>query len=115
MNKEIKPLPEEEVKMLQSEASSLLNSVSFSHGVPEKINFISVPKFTGDSISKLIQKSYTLGMMKGVEMVELVIKKEASAKHDNHEDWQDGDCDCDGVFDYSEIKYIMKKFKPELK
>ena len=62
-----------------------------------------------------LERAYTLGMMKGVEMVEGVVEKEASAKHDNHEDWQYGNCDCDGVFDYSEIKHIIKKLKQELK
>lgn len=68
-----------------------------------------------DFIVLAMQKAYTLGMMKGIELVEGVVEKEASAKHDNHEDWQYGNCDCDGVFDYSEIQHIIKKLKQELK
>lgn len=37
------------------------------------------------------------------------VTKAGSDKHEGHEDWQQGNCDCDGVFDFSEVLDLIKQ------
>lgn len=48
------------------------------------------------------------------DMERLIIKVNTivGKKHDFHEDWEDGDCDCDGTFDHSEVLTIIKQDTP---